>query len=352
MTVQFLTLEQCTAIVEGELHGNPEIRISGVGDLTHASNSDLSFITGSRRLPEIERSSAAAFIVPKGVEGLLKPYITVNDPILAITRVHLHFTEQSFSARGVDGSCLIGSDCQYSDQVSIGPLCVLGDRVRLGERVRLHTGVVVMDDVTIGDDCILFPNVTVYPQCQLGARIIIHAGSVVGSDGYGYALDRQGHFLKRPHVGKVIIEDDVEIGANCCIDRATFGETRIRRGAKIDNLVQIAHNVEVGEDNLLVSQVGIAGSTILGHHVIMGGNSGVADHLTLGDNVVIAAKAGVTNNVAANTVLAGYPAVERARWLRQNAVLHKLPEMYKEMKRLKKEIEQLRVMLADKKTKT
>ncbi len=206
-----------------------------------------------------------------------------------------------------------------------------------------------MDDVTIGDDCVLYPNVTLYPHTLLGTRIIIHAGTVVGSDGYGYIPDRQGHHLKRPHVGRVVVEDDVEIGANCCIDRATFGETRIRRGTKIDNLVQIAHNVEIGEDNLLVSQVGIAGSTVLGRHVVMGGNSGIADHVTVGDNVIIGAKAGVHNDVHENSVFAGFPALPRERdGCGRMPCCTGCRKCIRRLKRLKKEIEELRTSLAGK----
>lgn len=349
MIDQGLTLEQCAVMVDGELHGDRELQVCGVGDLVHASDRDVSFITKPQMLAEIEYCRAAAFVVPKGMMGITRPYIAVNDPVLAITRLHLHLVEKSFTADGVDGSCRIGVDCRYSDQVSIGPLCVLGDRVHLGERVRLHPGVVLMNDVNIGDDCVLYPNVTLYPHCQLGSRVIIHAGTVVGSDGFGYVPDQQGHHLKRPHVGRVVIEDDVEIGANSCIDRATFGETRIRRGAKIDNLVQIAHNVEVGADNLLVSQVGIAGSTVLGHHVVLGGNSGVADHVSVGNNVMLGAKGGVHNDVADNSILAGFPAIPRERWLRQNALLTRLPEIHKDLKKLKKEIVELRTLLSGKK---
>lgn len=343
-----LTLEQCASLVNGELHGDRELQVCGVGDLAHASDRDLSFITKSQMLAEIEHCRAVAFVVPKGIEGITRPHIVVNDPVLAVTRLHQRLVERPFTADGVDASCRIGADCRYSDQVSIGPHCVLGDRVHLGERVRLHPGVVLMDDVKIGDDCEVYPNVTLYPYCQLGARVIIHAGTVVGSDGYGYVPDRQGHHLKRPHVGRVVIEDDVEIGANCCIDRATFGETRIRRGVKIDNLVQVAHNVEVGEDSLLVSQVGIAGSTVLGHHVVMGGNSGIADHVTVGNNVMIGAKGGVHNDVPDNSIMAGFPAIPRARWLRQSALLTRLPEMHKDLLRLKKEIVALRALLSGK----
>lgn len=337
-------------MVEGELHGDRELQIKGVGDLVHASQSDLAYIAKPRMPSGIEHCRAAAFIVPKGIEGINRPHIEVDDPVLAFTRLHQHFIEKSFVADGVDGSCQIGPDCSYTDdEVSIGPLCVLGARVNLGARVRLHPGVVLMDDVQIGDDCVLYPNVTLYPRCRLGARVIIHAGTVVGSDGYGYVPDKQGHHLKRPHVGRVVIEDDVEIGANCCIDRGSFGETRVRRGAKIDNLVQIAHNVVVGEDSLLVSQVGIAGSTVLGHHVVMGGNSGVADHVTVGDMVMVGAKGGVTNDVPDNAILAGFPAIPRERWLRQNALLHRLPDMHKDLKRMKKEIQELRSLLAGEK---
>lgn len=346
MVDQSLTLKQCAAMVEGELHGDSELLIKGVSDLIHASDNELSFIAKPQMVSQIEHSGAAALIVPKGISGINRPYIAVIDPVLAITRLHLHFTAKPFVASGIDGTCQLGTDCRYTDQVSIGPLCVLGNRVQLGDRVWLHPGVVLMDDVTIGDDCVLYPNVTLYPHSQLGARVIVHAGTVIGSDGYGYIPDRQGKHLKRPHIGRVVIEDDVEIGANCCIDRATFGETRIRRGVKIDNLVQIAHNVEIGEDSLLVSQVGIAGSTVLGHHVVMGGNSGVADHVTIGNNVWIGAKAGVHNDVPGNSVFAGFPAIMRERWLRQSVLMNRLPEMHKDLRRLKRDIEELRAQLA------
>jgi len=341
MAQKQLTLAQCAAMVGGECLGDPDLVIEGVGDVQLAGSRDISFVTRADMLPAAEISSASALIVPRDTPPLQKACIFVDNPVLAITKLHQYFLQKEFQASGVHATAVMGNDCQLPKQVRVGANCVLGDRVKLGARVCLHPGVVVGDDVSIGEDCEIFPRVTIYSKTTLGSRVIVHAGSVIGSDGYGYVTDEKGHHLKRPHVGSVVIEDDVEIGANVCVDRATFGETRIRRGAKIDNLVQIAHNVEVGEDNLIVALVGIAGSCKLGRHVVLGGNAGIAGHLTLGDNVMVGAKAGVHNNVASGSIVAGYPAVERGKWARIQAISNRLPDIYQDVKMLKKEVARL-----------
>jgi UDP-3-O-[3-hydroxymyristoyl] glucosamine N-acyltransferase len=255
-----------------------------------------------------------------------------------VARIHALFLESPFVATGVHPQAVLGRECHIPREVSIGPFVCLGARVRLGERVTLHAGVVLYDDVEIGDDAVLHANVTVYQGCRIGARSIVHAGAVIGADGFGYAADERGRHLKRPQVGIVEIEADVEIGANAAIDRATFGRTLIRQGAKIDNLVQIGHNVEVGEDSLLVAQVGIAGSTTLGRGVVLGGQAGLGGHLRLGDRVMVAAKSGVHTSPEAGAVLAGIPAIGHRRWLRASTAYAQLPELVKELRALRKQV--------------
>jgi len=341
MAPKQLTLAQCAAMVGGNCLGDPGLIIEGVGDVWQSGSGDISFVTRADMLSVAENSPASAVIVPRDTPPLGKDSIQVDNPVLAITKLHQFFEQKEFMATGVHSTSVIGNDCRLSEQISVGANCVLGDRVRLRDRVRLHPGVVIGDDVSIGEDCEIFPLVTMYPNTILGSRVIVHAGSVIGSDGYGYVTDEKGHHLKRPHVGSVVIEDDVEIGANVCVDRATFGETRIRRGTKVDNLVQIAHNVELGEDNLIVAQVGISGSCKLGRHVVLGGNSGLAGHLNLGDNVMVGAKAGVHNNVASGAIVAGFPALERDKWARIQAISNRLPDIYRDVKMLKKEVARL-----------
>lgn len=334
-------LSQLAEMVHGEILGDPDMVISGVADLESAGPEDISFISDAKSVQQIATTKAAAVVVPNTIDAVDKTIIKVRDPYLAITLIHNYFIEKPFVANGVSPKSVVGSDCHIPSEVSIASNVVLGDRVRLGERIVLYPGVVIGDDVTIGDDTILHANVTVYAQSLIGKRVIIHSGAVVGSDGFGYATDSKGHHVKRPHVGSVQIDDDVEVGANVCIDRATFGKTWIQRGAKIDNLVQVAHNVVVGEDSLLVSQVGIAGSTRLGSGVVMGGQVGVAGHLRLGDRVMVAAKSGVHNNQESGSVISGIPAIPHKKWLRASSAFAKLPELIKDVRELKRKFTQI-----------
>jgi len=227
------------------------------------------------------------------------------------------------------------------EKITVAPMAVIGDRVRLGERVTIESGVVVGDDVIIGDDCTIKANVTIAHQCTLGSRVIIHSGTVIGSDGYGYAANERGEHLKRPQVGTVRIDDDVEIGANCTIDRAAYGATWIKSGAKIDNLVQVAHNVIIGENNLIVAQVGLAGSTTLGRNVVMGGQSATSGHVVLGDQVMVAARGAVHNDQPKGAVLGGAPGIPVRQWAKSCAVFAKLPELQKNVRNNSKAISRL-----------
>lgn len=334
-------LGELAALVGGELSGDPDLPVSGVADFDSASAGQLAFVTDARRFSRLGECRASALIVPAATGDLPLPVIRVRDPYLAVARIHSLFVAAPFVAAGIHERASLGRDCSIPEEVSIGPFVSIGNRVRLGRRVTLHPGVVLYDDVRIGDDAVLHANVTVYDGCLIGDRVVVHAGVVIGADGFGYAADEKGCHVKRPQVGIVQIEADVEIGANAAIDRATFGRTLIRRGAKIDNLVQIGHNVVVGEDSLVVAQVGIAGSSTIGRGVVLGGQVGIGGHLYLGDRVMVAAKSGVHTSPEAGAVLAGIPAIPHRTWLRASAAYAQLPEIVKELRALRKKVAEL-----------
>ena len=298
MEAKALKLTELAELVHGEVVGDQEVSISGVADLDSAGDGDITFLVDPRKSQKIIETGASAVIVPDAVDKADKPIIRVKNPYLAIALIHNRFYQKPFAATGVHPKAVVGKGCQIPAEVAIGPMVVIGDRVKLGRRVTLHPGVVIGDDVSIGDDTVIHANVTIGFGCELGARVIIHSGIVQ-------------------------IDDDVEIGANVTIDRATFGKTWIQQGTKIDNLVQLGHNVVVGAHSLLVAQVGIAGSTRLGNGVVMGGQVGVGGHLQIGDRVMVAAKSGIHNNQDAGARIAG------------------IPDLIKEVRELKKKVADL-----------
>ena len=329
---------ELAGLIDGELIGEADPDVFELADLVTADVGQVAFVTGKGKLTQVETSRAALLLVPKDFPEVSRAIIKVADPTWAATVIQHHLTAKDFVATGIHPSAVIGVDCSIPNEVSIAPLACVGSRVRIGRRVRISAGCVVGDDVVIGDDTLLYPNVSVLDRSVLGARVIVHSGTVIGSDGFGYAHDRQGHHLKRIHVGYVQIDDDVELGANVCVDRATFGRTWIKRGTKIDNLVQVAHNVEIGEDSILVSQSGVSGSTVLGDGVILGGKAAIGGHLKLGNRVTVAGKSGVAASVPDGEVVAGFPAIPHKQWLRAVTVFPKLPELLKEIRELKKQL--------------
>jgi UDP-3-O-[3-hydroxymyristoyl] glucosamine N-acyltransferase len=334
-------------LVGGELVGGTDPEISGLADFDSAGVGQIAFAVDKRRLPQLEETQASLLLVPRIFPELQRPVIRVEDPLWAATVIQHRLEAREFLATGIHPSAVVGNDCLIPQEVSIAPLVCLGERVRIGRRVKIGAGCVIGDDVVIGDDTLLHPNVSVLDRSLLGARVIVHSGTVIGSDGFGYAHDRQGRHLKRLHVGHVQIDDDVELGANVCVDRATFGRTWIKRGTKIDNLVQVAHNVEIGEDSILVSQCGISGSTVLGNGVIMGGKAAISGHLKIGNRVTIAGKAGVAASVGDGEVVAGFPAIPHKQWLRAVTLFPRLPELFKELRELRKQLAGMRPAAPD-----
>ena len=332
-------LKELAEWVGGAITGDGEVEISGVAAIEEAQPGEITFVANPKYLSRLNETKASAVIVSKEITQANKPLLCTANPYLAFAKILTLYSQKPYQARGIDLKAWISPTAQMGQEPSIYPFVFIGERCRIGDRVTLYAGVVVGEDSTVGDDSILYPNVSLYPGTTLGKRVILHSGVVVGSDGFGYVKEGRKN-RKIPQVGSVVIEDDVEIGANTTIDRAALGKTIIRRGVKIDNLVQVAHNVVIGEDSIIVAQVGISGSTKVGSNVTLAGQVGLVGHIKIGDNVVVGAQAGVTHDLAANQGYVGSPALPHREFLRAITVFPKLPEMRKALldseKRLKK----------------
>lgn len=335
-----LPLRTIHEFLGGDLIGSPDAVVTGLASLDQAGPGDLAFLASGRELKTLQGASIGALIVGRRLPDFTSPQLVVENPAYAFARAAQQFFVPPVRLRGIAREVIRGEGVTIGADASVWPGVTLGDRVSIGARVTLYPGVFIGDDTVIGDDVLLYPNVVVREGCRLGSRVIVHSGTVIGSDGFGY-VQYQGRHQKIPQLGGVIIEDDVELGANVTVDRATFGNTVIKRGTKIDNLVQIAHNVVVGEHNILVAQVGIAGSTTLGRHVMVGGQAGLADHLQIGDQVMIAAKSGVTRSLEPNQIVSGAPVMPHATFLKAQAVIPQLPELRRRIRELEERLEQL-----------
>ena len=333
-------LEELAQFIQGQIQGSGEILVTGIASLESAKPGDLVFVANPKWAEAAKRSQASAFIVAKPLPNENRPQLLTPAPLYAFVCLVRQFFMPPPQPKGLANEIVRGVDVRIGPDASIGPFVTLGDRVQIGARVTLYPGVFLGDDVVIGDDSVLYPQVTVLEGCTIGARVILHSGTVIGSDGFGY-VEHEGRHHKIPQLGTAVIEDDVELGANVTVDRATFGQTIIKRGTKVDNQVQIAHNVSIGEDCILVSQVGIAGSTMLGHHVMVGGQAGLVDHLNIGDGVKIAAGSGVSRNIESGHIVAGRPDTEHSTWLRSQPLVSKLPELKAQVKQLESRIQAL-----------
>ncbi len=342
-----VTVGQVATFAKGSLIGPSDLAISGVAGLAEAGPGDLSFVADETTTKDALSTRAAALLVPRQIEQLTCAQIVVPHPALAMAQIVEEFFAPKRQALGLLQPIHRGKDVTIGNGVSVWPFVTLCDRVSIGHHTTLYSGVFVGEGSVVGEDCVLHPNVTIREGVTIGNRVIIHAGTVVGSDGFGY-IQEGGRHRKIPQVGTVVIEDDVELGANVTVDRATLGKTIIRRGTKVDNLVQIAHNVEVGEHNILVSQVGIAGSSKTGHHVIVGGQAGISDHVTIGDLAMIAARSGLNRDVAAKEVVAGFPSQPHLEWLKSMAIVAKLPELRQHLRELEDRLKGLETKAASK----
>ena len=341
------TLAELANRVGGRVEGDGSIRIERVMPLDEAGPSDISFFANRRYAADFVATHAGAVIVGEGEQ--VAPGRTVlrsGNAYLAFARVSTLFHPPREPVPEISPGAVIAEGAVVDPSAEVQALAYVGRGATIGARTILFPGVVVGDGARIGDDCILFPNVVVRERCVVGNRCTLQPGAVLGGDGFGFAFDMEGdgsgprHF-KVPQSGIAELEDDVELGANCTVDRATLGKTLVRRGAKIDNLVQLAHNVEIGPLSLIAAQTGISGSTKVGMGVAMGGQVGLVGHLTIGDGAQFGAKAGVHNDVAAGEVYSGYPAGPHRNWLRESAAIRALPALVKRVRELEKTVKNL-----------
>jgi UDP-3-O-[3-hydroxymyristoyl] glucosamine N-acyltransferase len=336
-----MTLKEIAELVSGELSGDENMVIEGVGSLIEAEKGEITFLASSRYRGQVYKTNASAIIIGEEAELPEIPSIRTKNPYLAFAKVMRVLVTPRKLPSGIDKTSILGKGVKLGKDVAIGAYVVIGNGAVIGDRTVIFPGSYIGDKAVIGKDGLIYSNVTVREEVIIGDNVIIHPGAVIGSDGFGYATEKGKHH-KIPQVGTVEIENGVEIGANVTIDRATLGKTLIGEGTKIDNLVQIGHNVKIGNDCLIISQVGISGSTVIGDNVILAGQAGLVGHITIGDNAIVGAQAGVTKSVPANTTVSGYPAREHRKAQKINAQLVRLPRLYEQIKKLKRNIEKIR----------
>ncbi len=331
------TLREIAALLGGEVSGDGGIVIERIRGIEEAGAGDMTFLANPKYRRNLETTAASAILVAKGTTCEGKNLLFVEDPYRALGRLLALFYPEEEETAGIRDHVSIDAGADVSPEAAVYPGVHIGQGARVEARAVLYPGVFIGRNAVIGEGSILYPNVTVYRRCLIGKRVVLHAGVVVGSDGFGFAVPGQEN-QKIPQVGYVQIDDDVEIGANTTIDRGTLGRTWIQRGVKIDNLVQIAHNVVIGERSVIVAQVGISGSTKLGRGVIIGGQAGLVGHIQLGDHVMVAARAGVHKDIPPNQIVAGAPHKPHREWLKLEATLSKLPEMRETLAALQRRI--------------
>lgn len=341
------TLAELAALVDGSVVGNPDLSIERVAPIDSAGPGDLTFVANPRYLARLQDTTAAAVIVAPGVEappGL--SLLVCANPYLAFAKILTRLQTRRDPPQGVMSGAQVHPSAVIGPDITIHPGSVVGPDTRVGRGTVLHPGVILYAGVHVGEDCLLQAGAVVREGCRLGDRVILQPNVVIGSDGFGFAPEGSRYY-KIPQVGNVDIGDDVEIGACSCIDRAALGTTRIGRGAKLDNLVQIGHNASIGEDTLLVAQVGIAGSTEIGAHCTFGGQAGTVGHIRIGNDVMVGGQSGIAADTGDRQILSGSPAIPHKDWLKASRSFAKLPEMRKEISRLRRQLEALETLVKE-----
>ena len=336
-----MTLGELARRLECPVEGDAAIEIRRVAKIEEAGPGDLTFLANPKYASKLATTRASAVIM--NGEAIAAPCAVIRSksPYLTFARAAQVLSPDKPPAAGVHALASVAADATVDPTATIGAFAVIGAGATIGARTIIHPHVVIGDGTTIGPDCILHGHVSIRERCTIGARVIVQNGAVIGSDGYGFAQRADGSHEKIPQTAPVVIEDDVEIGANTTIDRPAVGETRIKAGTKIDNLVQIGHGVVLGKNVLLAAQVGIAGSTVLGDSVQFGGQVGVGGHLTIGDRVKAVGQSGITNSVDADEFVSGYPAIPNSEWKRSSVVFRKLPEMRRQLRALEERLRAL-----------
>jgi len=339
--MQKRTLGQLAEYIGGRVHGTPDVVIRSASTLGRAGDGDISFLANSKYEKQLRTTKASAVIVGKEIPSSPAPLLIAEDPYYAFMQImvllhgHRKHKKVGISPRAsISDSAKIGADCHIHDFVTVS------DDTKVGDGCIIYPGAYIGQSVQVGNDCIIYPNVTIYDGCKIGNRVIINANSTIGEDGFGYASYKGVHH-KIPQIGTVIIEDGVEIGACCGIERGTLGDTVIGEGSKLGDLVTVGHGTKIGAHCLLVAQVGISGSTTLGHHCIVGGQAGIVGHINIGNNVTIAAQAGVINNIPNGKMVLGAPAIEANQAKRAYSMIQHLPEMRQNIRKLEVQIERI-----------
>ncbi len=331
------TLAQLAQIIGAELIGDPQAVVHRAQSFAQAGAGDITFAADARYRARINESRATAIVVAEAVADARPNLLVARNPKLAFARAIHALHRQAYQPLGVSADLVVGEGTTLGEDLSVHPRVTVGRHCRIGNRVTLHPGVVIGDECYVGDDTVIYANVAVYARTEIGSRVRIHAGTVIGADGFGFVPDEEGHQVKLLQLGRVRIEDDCEVGANCAIDRGGFEDTVLRRGVKLDNLIQVGHNCELGEDTVVAAQTGFSGGTKVGRGCVIAGQVGTQQHITIGDGAVVMGQAGVTKSVRAGAVVGGtVPAQDYNAWRRRHAVYSRLPELADRVKQLEK----------------
>lgn len=337
---------QIALLVNGTVDGNAEVSVNSFGKIEEAKEGQLSFLANPKYEDYLYTSAASVIIINEAQElkhPLKATLIRVKDAYSAFATLLAKYQEiQAQQLKGVQEPSYISKTASYGENVFIGAFAYLGENAKIGNNTKIYPGVFIGDNVQVGENCTLYAGVKIMHSCKVGNTVVVHAGTVIGSDGFGFAPQPDGSFVKVPQIGNVVIEDNVEIGANSTIDRATIGSTIIKKGAKLDNLIQIAHNVEIGNSSVVAAQVGISGSTKIGSGVMIGGQAGIVGHLHIGDGAKINAQSGVSKNIERGKAVTGSPAYDYTSALRSQALNRKLPDLEKRIQQLEEELKNLK----------
>ena len=332
-------------MIGGRVEGDENARVNSFAKIEEGRPGAISFLSNTKYTHYIYDTQSSVVLIDENVElehEVKATLIRVKNAYEAVARLLQAYESMKPKKKGIDPLAFIASSATLSDDCYVGAFAYIGEGAKIGKNCQIYPHAVVGDNVSVGDDCIIYPNAVVYHDCRLGQRVTMHAGSVVGADGFGFAPTAEG-YDKIPQIGIVTIEDDVEIGANTCIDRSTMGSTYVRKGVKLDNLVQIAHNTDIGANTVMSAQVGVAGSTKIGEWCMFGGQVGIAGHITIGNRVNLGAQSGVPSSIEDNQTLIGTPPMETRPFFRSQSIFRRLPDMYKELEELKKEVEKLKM---------
>lgn len=334
-----MNLRELASLLNGEIFGDQNVEITGVSGINEAKEGDITFVSAKKYMQTLSGCKASCLIVKEPIADIGITQLKVSNPYFAFAKLLEHFYVKPTKPIGISKDAIISNQSKIGKNVSVFPSSYISDGVSIGDDSVVYPYVFIGENTTLGEKCIIYPHVTLREGVKIGNRVLIHSGSVIGSDGFGYVFE-EGRYHKIPQVGGVIIEDDVEIGSNVSVDRATTGNTIIGKGTKIDNLVQIGHNVKIGNNSILVAQVGIGGSTEIDDYVTLGGQVGVADHAKIESGTMIGAQSGVMGNVTKGAY-SGSPIIPHRDWLKAHALFAKLPELHKKIRDLEEKIRKL-----------